>query len=132
MSRPLVVVSGRHRPHELLLLVVSLVTGLAYTIGAPPPASVAALMPAWALHVWSAGLLVSGVLGLAGALTQRSWSLQVEQAGMLIGAAALVWYTGAATPYGWRALFAGLVSVAWAAANIARAAQIRRDRGGGR
>lgn len=127
MDRPLVVVSGRHRPHELLLLVVSLVTGVAYTIGAPPPTSVAALMPAWALHVWSAGLVASGVIGLVGALSRRSWSLQVEQAGMLIGAASLIWYTAAVVGFGWRALLAGAISVAWAGANVVRAWQIRRD-----
>lgn len=132
MSRPLVVVSGRHRPHELLFLAVSLVTGVAYTIGAPPPTSIAALMPAWALHVWSAGLFLSGVLGLIGALTRRGWSLAVEQASMLIGAAALVWYVGAVVPFGWRGLFAGLISLAWAIANLVRAAQIRNDLRGGR
>lgn len=132
MGRPLVVVSGRHRPHELLLLAVSVVTGVAYTVGAPPPTSIAALMPAWALHVWSAGLAISGILGLVGALTRRGWSLAVEQAGMLIGAASLVWYVGAVVPFGWRGLYAGLVSLAWAAANLARAMQIRRDLRGGR
>lgn len=130
MARPLIVVSGRHRPHELLLLAVSVVTGLAYTVGAPPPASVAALLPGWALHVWSAGLVVSGVVGLAGALSRRWWSLQVEQAGMLIGAASLIWYTAAVVPFGWRALLAGAISVAWATANVARALQIRRDLAG--
>lgn len=127
MTRPLVVVSGRHRPHEILLLAVSLVTGVAYTIGAPPPASVSALLPAWALHIWSAGLVASGVIGLAGTLSRRWWSLQVEQAGMLIGAASLIWYTAAVVPFGWKALLAGLISVAWALANVARAVQIRRD-----
>ena len=65
MSRPVLVISGRHRPHELLLLVVSLATGLAYTVGAPPPTSVAALLPGWALHVWSSSLALSGVIGRA-------------------------------------------------------------------
>lgn len=127
MSRPVVVISGHHRPHELLLLAVSLLTGLAFTIGAPPPTSVAALMPGWALHVWSLGLAVSGAVGLAGALTRQPWSLQVEQAGMLLGAAALVWYGAAVAPYGWRALFAGGIALAWAAANLTRALQIRTD-----
>lgn len=92
----------------------------------------AALLPAWALHVWSAGLAVSGILGLIGALTRRGWSLVLEQAGMLIGAASLVWYVGAIVPFGWRGLFAGLISLAWAIANVARAVQINRDLGGGR
>lgn len=121
------VVSGRHRPHEILLLVVSLVTGAAYTVGAPPPTSMAALLPGWTLHVWAFGLLVSGVVGLSGIATRRAWSLQTEQAGMLIGAASLVWYCAAAAPYGWRALFAGGIAMAWAAANVVRAAQISRD-----
>lgn len=127
MGRPLVVVSGRHRPHEILLLAVSVVTGVAYTIGAPPPTSITALMPGWALHVWSAGLVISGVVGLVGTISRRVWALQLEQAAMLIGAGALIWYTAAVIPFGWRSLFAGLISVAWAAANLARAEQIRRD-----
>jgi len=127
MSRPVLVISGRHRPHELLLLVVSLATGLAYTVGAPPPTSVAALLPGWALHVWSSSLALSGVIGLIGAVTRRQWSLQVEQAGMLLGAAALVWYAAAISAYGWRALFAGAICAAWALANLARAMQIRTD-----
>lgn len=127
MARPLVVVSGRHRPHEILLLAVSVIVGVAYTIGAPPPTSITALMPGWALHVWSAGLVISGVVGLVGTISRRVWALQLEQAAMLIGAGALIWYTAAVIPFGWRSLFAGLISVAWAAANLARAEQIRRD-----
>ncbi|HEX2549980.1 MAG TPA: hypothetical protein VHK64_00170, partial [Nocardioidaceae bacterium] len=73
-ARP--ILAGRHRPHELLLLAVSLVTGIAYTVGAPPPSSVAAALPGWAVDVWAVGLAVSGALGLVGALTSRQWSLQ--------------------------------------------------------
>ena len=122
-TRPLVVVSGRHRPHEILLLVVQVITGVAYSIGAPPPQSVAALLPGWALLVWSVGLAVSGVVGLAGVI----WSPRVEAAGMLLGAAALIWYAAALAPFGWRALLAGAISVAWAGANLWRALQIRQD-----
>lgn len=122
-ARPLVVVSGRHRPHEILLLVVQVITGVAYSIGAPPPQSVAALLPGWALLVWSVGLAVSGVVGLAGVI----WSPRVEAAGMLLGAAALIWYAAALAPFGWRALLAGAISVAWAGANLWRALQIRQD-----
>lgn len=130
MSRP-VIVSGRHRPHEILLLVVSLLTGFAYTVGTPPPQSVAALLPEWAVRVWAVGLVVSGAVGLTGALTQRGWSLQVEQAAMLIGAAALVWYAAAVFPFGLRAMFATAIAGAWAVANVWRARQIHRDLRGG-
>lgn len=131
-DRPIVIVSSRHRPHEILLLFVSLVTGLAYTVGAPPPQSVTALLPGWAVRVWAVGLAASGVVGLAGVMSRRGWSLQVEQAAMLLGAAALLWYTAAVLPFGWRALFAGAVSIGWAVANLTRAAQIRADLAGRR
>lgn len=127
MGRPVPVVSGRHRPHEVLLLAVSLVTGVAYTIGAPPPESIAALLPDWAMHVWAVGLLASGVLGLVGVTVRASWAMQVEQAAMLIGAGALCWYAAAVAPFGWRALLASCISVAWASANTWRAWQIRKD-----
>jgi hypothetical protein len=127
-ARPLVVISGRHRPHEILLLVVAVVTGVAYTVGAPPPASVAALLPGWAQLVWSVGLGLSGVVGLVGVLR----SPRVEAAGMLLGTAAMIWYAVAVAPYGWRALLAGAIAVAWAAANLWRAMQIRRDLKGAR
>lgn len=122
-SRPVVVVAGKHRPHELLLLVVAIITGTAYTIGAPPPTSVASLLHGWTLYVWTVGLALSGVVGLAGAL----WSLRVEAAGMLLGTGALIWYAAAVAPFGWRALLAGLIALAWAIANLWRAMQIRRD-----
>lgn len=122
-DRPVVVVSGRHRPHEILLIIVSILTGAAYTVGAPPPTSIAALLPGWALLVWSIGLAVSGVIGLAGVL----WSLRIEAAGMLLGTGALIWYAAAVAPFGWRGLLAGAISVAWAGANLWRALQIRQD-----
>lgn len=128
MSRPVLVISGRHRPHEILLLVVSVITGLAYTIGAPPPASIEALLPGWALLVWSVGLALSGVVGLSGVL----WSPRIEAAGMLLGTGALLWYSAAVTPFGWRGLFAGMICTSWAVANLWRALQIRQDLKGNR
>jgi hypothetical protein len=127
-----VVVSGRHRPHEILLLAVSVLVGAAYTFGAPPPTSLAASMPHWAVRVWATGLALSGVVGLVGVAGRSTWALQVEQAAMLIGAAALVWYTAALAPLGWRALFAEAVFGAWAVANLVRARQIRQDLGAAR
>jgi len=122
MSRPVVVISGRHRPHQLFLMAVSLMTGLAYTLGAPTPSSLTALLPGWALLTWSVGMLVAGAVGLYGA-----WrSLRLEQTGLLLGAAALIWYVAAVVPFGWRALLPGAICVAWAAANVVRAAEIQR------
>jgi hypothetical protein len=124
MERPVVILTGRHRPHQAFLLLVSVVTGFAYTVGAPPPASVTALLPHWAVLVWAGGLVVSGIVGLIGTFGR---ALQVEQASMLLGAGALMWYTLAVVQFGWRGLFAASITIAWAMANLARAAQIRRD-----
>lgn len=126
MSRP-VIIAGRHRPHEVLLLAVSLMLGVAYTIGAPPPQSLTALLPGWAVHVWAAGMGVSGLIGLVGVVFRAGWALQVEQAAMLIGAAAWAWYVAALLPFGWRALLAITICGGWMAANLWRAWQIRND-----
>lgn len=126
-DRPVLIIARHRPPHELLLLAVSVVTGIAYTIGVPPPSSVAALLPHWAVLVWAGGLVVSGVIGLVAMVGRRLSMLQAEQASMLFGAAALIWYTVALIPFGAKALFAASISIAWAVANLARAVQIRHD-----
>lgn len=126
----MLVVAGHHRPHELLFLALSLLFGVLYTLGSPPPQSVAAQMPSWLVHVWSVGLLLSGVVGLVGALWPMPLDrgLGLELGGMLLGAAALVVTTAAVFEYaGSAGLFGGGFSAAWALANIARAAQIVHD-----
>lgn len=128
--RPVLVVAGRHRPHELLFLGLSLVFGLAYTLGSPPPQSVASQMPPWLVHVWAVGLLLSGVVGLVGTLAPIGYGrgLSLELGAMLVGAAALVVTTAAIFNYaGARGLFSVGFCVAWALANVVRAVQIVRD-----
>jgi hypothetical protein len=129
VSRP-VIVTGRSRPHELLLLGLSVLTGLAYLLGSPPPGSVVALMPHWQIYLWAFGLLLSGVMGLYGCLWRHDagLALAVEGAAMLIGAGALlIPAISAAAIGGARALFAAGTSAAWMAANLWRAWQIRGD-----
>lgn len=129
-ARPVVVVSGRHRPHEMLFLALSVLLGLAYTLAAPPPQSHAAEMPPWLVHVWAGGLLLSGVVGLAAILVpfRVERALLLELGAMLVGAGALVVTTAAVFAYaGWSGLLGGGFSAAWALANLARAGQIWRD-----
>jgi hypothetical protein len=138
MGRPVLVVTGRHRPHEIVLLLFALVTGLAYTVGAPPPRSAAAEMPPWLVDLWAIGLLAHGVIGLAGVLLpfnleRRLW---LELGSMFIGTGALCLVAVVSFSYaGWAALLGGGLCVAWAVANQARAWQIYLDlrtrRGGG-
>jgi len=128
--RPIVVVAGRSRPHELLLLGLSLLSGISYLLGAPPPGSITALMPAWEVHAWAAGLLASGLVGLVGCWWRgnHALGLGLEMGAMLIGSGALLLYSVAAFSLGgWRALFAGGIGVTWMAANLWRAGQIRYD-----
>ena len=129
MERPFVLVTGRRRPHEILFLVFSLLIGIFYTFGAPPPTSIAALMPAWQVKIWAIGLLISGVTGLFSTLLNPSSerAMLLEMGAMLIGAGAFFISGGAAAQFGLRAAF----SVGWAAAlmaaNLWRSWQIRQD-----
>lgn len=127
----LVVLASPLRPHELVLQGLALLVGAVYLIGAPPPTSVASLLPEWAVRIWAAGLLLSGLLSVLGVVLHRmaDVALRVEQAAMLLGAAALVWAGYAVFTYAWssRALLSGGFSLCWAAANGLRAWQCRRD-----
>lgn len=129
--RRVLVVAGRRRPHELLLLLFSLLIGLAYTLGSPPPQSVAASMPEWNVRLWAVGLLVSGAVGLAGAVLplRLDRGLWAEFGAMLIGAGALLMATAAIFQYGGiaRGSFGAGFCLAWMLANLWRALQILRD-----
>lgn len=126
-----VVVTGRHRPHELVFLALALVLGLAYTLGAPPPQSAAAEMPMWLVRLWAVGLLAHGVTGAASVVLPLRWdrALWLEAGSMLIGFGALLIVGAAAFSYAglWRALLGGGLCFGWAVANLVRAVQIRRD-----
>ena len=128
MSRPIVVLTGAHRPHEQLLLAVSLGWGAACLLGAPPPGSVVTLLPRWEVVAWTVLLLVSGVVGLVGCWWRGhiATGLGLELAGMLFGAGAtIVYVTGVVAATGVRGLFPAVIVAAWSAANLWRAAQIR-------
>lgn len=127
---PVLIVTGRHRPHQLLLLALSVLLGLAYTVAAPPPQSHAAEMPPWLVHLWSIGLLLSGVVGLAGVLLpfRIDRGLGLELGAMLLGAGALTVTTAAVFSFaGTQGLLGGGFGAAWALANLWRAGQIWRD-----
>jgi protein-S-isoprenylcysteine O-methyltransferase Ste14 len=129
-SRPVVIVTGRRRPHQIVFLVLAFMLGLAYTLGAPPPQSTAALMPSPIVHTWALGLLAHGAIGLLGVFlpVKRERGLWLELGSMFVGAGALFFVTILVFAYaGWSALFGGTLSLAWGAANLVRAWQIQRD-----
>lgn len=105
--------------------------GLAYTLGSPAPQSVAATMPPLVVRVWAAGLLMSGVVGLAACLLPLDirTGLRLESGAMLIGAGALTVTVASivsTTGLGRGSLGIGFCA-AWLVANLIRAYQIRTD-----
>jgi hypothetical protein len=131
MVRPVIVVAGRHRPHELVLLLLSLTLGIAYTVGAPPPQSAVASMPTWLVAAWALAMAVSGGVGLLAVLVLGRWreaSLFAELGSMLLGSGALTLIAAAiATINGTQGSFGIAFCAAWAVANLARAWQIRGE-----
>lgn len=127
----LVIITGRHRPHELAFLLLAVTVGLAYTLGAPPPQSAAVLMPRWLVDMWAWGFLIHGVSGVLAVLAPRRQlerGLWLELGSMLIGIGAPLLAGAAAFSFvGWKALLGGGLTLAWAAANAVRAGQILRD-----
>ena len=126
----MLVLKRKHNPHQELLLVGSLITGAAYSFGAPPPASVSALLPVWQVHVWAAAMFVSGVAGMAGCYWRGDYIVarRLESGGMELGASVMLAYAGYLFAVaGGRALGAGVTFALWAAANLWRSVQIHQE-----
>lgn len=128
-SRPVIVVTGRHRPHEQLFLAWSALIGASYLVAwAPPPASLAALLPRPVFLLWVVAMVVSGVTGLVGCWWRGERGLGLELGGLLMNAGALSLYAFAVfATAGTRALLPGGLVLAWALANLWRSAQAFRD-----
>lgn len=128
MTRPVIVVAGRHRPHEQIFLAYSALLGVGYLTVAPVPGSVVAAFPPVAVTIWAGALAVSGLAGLVGCWWRGERGLEMEAGGLLMNAGALVFYSSAAfAAVGLRALLPGGIALAWAAANMWRAGQAYKD-----
>lgn len=131
MTRPgRLILMGRHRPHEVLLLVWSLVVGVLLLAGGPAPGSVTSTIPGWEVTVWAGGLALSGATGLIS--FSRRWrigvSLRMEMAAQFFGAGTTLVYAGAVfAAAGVRGFATGMLILSWCAANLWRIRQIRRD-----
>lgn len=128
-GRRVIVVTGKSRPHELLLLGYGAIIGAATLLG--ERSSTALASPTWAMYAWSIGLVVSGVLGIGASLWRTALvrALEVERGALLIGAGAVLLYSGYILTIGsgWdQVVGAGMVA-AWGAANIWRSWQITID-----
>ena len=127
---PIIILTGKRRPHELMLLGFSILSGVAFLLGAPRPASMGSEMGGTWVDLWAASLAISGAVGLLGCYWKDNLrqGLLLERSGMLIGAAAVFGYAMQVYSYnGTKALFAGGFCLAWAFSNVARSLQIGKD-----
>lgn len=127
LPRPILIITGRNRPHLLMTLWFSLVAGGVFVLGAPVPPSMG---DTGLVAIWAWLLLLSGVVGLAGCYGRGNLrrGLGLERAGMLLGAGAVIGYAVQVyTVNGNRALFSAGFCAGWAIANVVRALQISND-----
>lgn len=129
-SAPIIIIAGRRRPHELLLLLFSMVAGASMLLGAPRPNSMREEMDTTLVTLWAIGLFLGGLIGLWGCYTRRNLArgLLLERAGELIsGAAAFGYAMQVVSVNGGKAGFAAGFCIAWAVANVVRSLQISND-----
>lgn len=129
-SPPILVVVGKDRPHEVAFNVWAVVLGSMYTAGVPRPGSLAGLVTGPAFYVFSVGLGLGGLVALIGSHWTRDVerALEIERAGLIILAGALLVYAAAVlVAFRWQALIAGGLVAAWVWANIRRSVIITRD-----
>lgn len=125
-----VVVTGRHRPHEVWFLAFSAAIGVVFVAGIRPPSTVEQLMPGWVIWTWYVLLLASGVAGLGSfVLRQPYQALVLERAAMWGQTIAPALYGLALLNFGHTALFAAGFCVAWSGASVWRLVQIRTEIG---
>jgi len=123
-----IIVTGRHRPHEVLFLVLSALVGAAFVLGAKPPTTLETLVDTWVLWTWYLLLTVSGVGGLISiALPDTYRALVLESAAMVGQTAAPLLYGLALASTGRPEVgFAVAFCLTWAGASGWRGWQVRR------
>ncbi|MFG3639074.1 hypothetical protein ACGF3C_02220 [Micromonospora sp. NPDC047762] len=121
-----IIVTGRHRPHEVMFLVLSTGAGIAFVAGIEPPTSVEQIVGPWVLWTWYLLLLISGVIGLISiALPNTYRALVLELAAMYGQTAAPLLYGLALLSTGVpAATFAILFFFGWSAASAWRGWQV--------
>lgn len=132
-----IVVTGRHRPHEVMFLGISALAGAAFVGGAKPPGTLERLVDPWVLWAWYLLLLGSGVIGLVSIALPRSyWALVLELAAMQGQAAAPLLYglalLSTGVPAAWFAVafcFAWTLASAWRGWQVGQGLRALRQAG---
>lgn len=124
-----IVVTGRHRPHEVMFLSLSALAGLAFVCGVKPPGTLERLVDAWVLWAWYWLLLGSGVIGLVSIALPGGYRALVLELAAMQGqtAAPLLYGVALASTGASAAWFAVAFCLAWAGASGWRAGQVRQS-----
>lgn len=131
--RQTIVVLSRQKPHLVLFLVLSILSGVAYLTGSPDATPGQGDLPPYVSAVWAWALLVTGSLGVAGILWQRWYVLRgmyLERSALLLQASGVTVYAGflsAYQPDDW--LISAVAGGVWAVINVWEARLIKRDLG---
>lgn len=130
-SRSHLLVLSRRKPHLILFMILSALSGLAYFLGPAESGAINSEMPSWVQPAWAVCLLFSGTIGIYGALIYRSRlvkGMMVERGALLIQSGAVVFYGGALViASGWAGTISAGAAIAWAGANIWEAKLITQD-----
>lgn len=127
-GRAVIVVTGRHRPHQSLLLLYGGLIGVA-ALGRGESSVLADVLPPWMVLTWASVMIGAAVAGLAGAWIRSPWGMQLELGAMLSQAGATLIYAFVVTVgiRGWQGWISGGLLAAWTVANLWRAAQLWND-----
>lgn len=126
-----IIVPGRQRPHQVIILVFATIAGLTYALRqAPEPRSLDSYVSPWVLGIWYTLLLVGGIVGLVGSFYRRNpyRGLLMEWASMIMLTSALALYaTAIFVSVGATGLGSGGAILAWGVSCAWRWGQIRLD-----
>ncbi|WP_433651022.1 hypothetical protein ACQP2C_32435 [Micromonospora zamorensis] len=123
-----IVVTGRHRPHEVMFLILSALAGGAFVVGAKPPTTVEQLVGPWVLWTWYLLLLASGVIGLVSIVQPDTYRALVLESAAMVGqtAAPLLYGVALLASSNSAATFAVAFCLTWAGASAWRCWQVGR------
>lgn len=129
--RQTIVVFSRQKPHLVLFLVLSFLSGVAFLTGEPEATPGKGDLPHHVAAGWAWVLLVTGTMGLAGIVWQR-WhvirGMYLERGALLLQSSAVVLFAGFLVAYRPRDWLASVIAAAvWSGVNVWEARLIKRD-----
>lgn len=130
-QRPTIILAtGRQRSHLVFMMGYSVLAGALILAAGPGSSPVLQEMDPTVRMLWAGSFTASGLLALAGCFWRGNLqrALSLERAGMLFNTMAVLALAALVYEYGGsRAFFTAGICIAWAAANVYRAAQISKD-----